>query len=248
MAVTVFLAASLRLASLNLCSDEYLLLLARPGEAVSVSRLSHDPAESALAGMARSLPTNRGRIEDILAVRPDIVLMMGGGGRSSVAIARSLGIRVLNLPPPDTVEDVARNLLVVATALGDPARAASYLARIKALGHDAAAGGLDTILLSHGGLSQSPGSLGTKWMTLAGMNQRPLPGGRASLEELATKPPIILLQSNYRSGQMSQGQQWLQHPLLGALPSRRIVTDGRAWTCGGPLMISEIERLRRQIR
>ena len=95
---------------------------------------------------------------------------------------------------------------------------------------------------------QSPESLGAQWMALAGLRQRPLEGGRASLEAMATNPPNILLASNYRSGQLSQGQRWLDHPLIARLPSRRMATDGRAWTCGGPMMIGEIERLRRLVR
>ena len=37
-----------RIASLNLCTDEYLLLLARPQEIAGVSFLSQDPLESPL--------------------------------------------------------------------------------------------------------------------------------------------------------------------------------------------------------
>ena len=62
-------SAALRVASLNLCSDEYLLLLAHPGEVVSVSRLSQDPQESILAPLARRVAGNRGRIEDVIAAR-----------------------------------------------------------------------------------------------------------------------------------------------------------------------------------
>ena len=39
-------SSALRVASLDLCADEYLLLLARPAEVASVSRLAHDPADS----------------------------------------------------------------------------------------------------------------------------------------------------------------------------------------------------------
>jgi iron complex transport system substrate-binding protein len=41
----------------------------------------------------------------------------------------------------------------------------------------------------------------------------------------------------------------LQHPALAALPAstRRISTDGRAWTCLGPALASEIARLRRVV-
>ena len=102
----------------------------------------------------------------------------------------------------------------------------------------------DTIFLSGGGNSIGPASLGAQWMRLAGFRQRPLAGGRATLEQLATDPPAILLRSNYRRAQVSLGQRWLDHPLARRAASRRVDTDGRAWTCSGPLMLQEIERLR----
>lgn len=243
------LVASVRIASLNLCSDEYLLLLATPGEVASVSRLAQDPAESALAPMARRVPSNRGRIEDVIALRPDVVLTMGGGGgRSSGSIARALGMHVVDLPQPGTLDGVAANLRAVAGALGDLRRANPPIAKLDRLRASSPRIGIDSIYLGHGGISQSLGSLGTQWMRTAGLLQRPLSGGKASLEILAATPPKLLLISNYRSGQMSQGQRWLTHPLVTRTPSRRVITDGRPWTCAGPLMIAEIERLRRIIR
>ena len=246
-ASALLLATSVRLASLNLCSDEYALLLAHPGELVSVSRLSQDPAESVLAPLARHAAGNRGRLEDIVATRPTVVLTMGSGGRSSAAIARALGLTVIDLPQPATMADVAANLTRVATALGDRSRAEPWLQRLARL-QSAPPTQRDAIYLGHGGLSQSPRSLGATWMTLAGLRQRSLPAGRATLETLAMRPPQVLLLSNYRSSQVSNGQRWLAHPLLAQLKSRRLVTDGRAWTCGGPMMIAEIERLRRLAR
>jgi iron complex transport system substrate-binding protein len=44
---------------------------------------------------------------------------------------------------------------------------------------------------------------------------------------------------------MSSGTQWLENPIVRRAGARQIVTDGRPWTCLGPLMIPEIERLRR---
>jgi len=238
-------SAAVRVASLNLCSDEYLLLLARPGEVASVTRLAKDPSESVLAPLAARIPTNRGRIEDVVAVHPSVVLTMGGGGgRSSGAIAGAMGMRVVDLTQPATLDDVANNLRQVAGLLGDPGRASPWVARLSTL-RATAPGARDTIWLGGGGLSLSPGSLSAQWLALAGFRQRALRGGRATLEALATHPPAVLVISNYRAGQMSQGQRWLSHPLLAQLPSRRITTDGRRWTCAGPLLIDEIERLRR---
>ena len=56
----------------------------------------------------------------------------------------------------------------------------------------------------------------------------------------------MLVRSDYRGGQMSQGVRWFDHPIVRRLAKRTVITDGRAWTCGGPLMIDAIERLRSQ--
>jgi iron complex transport system substrate-binding protein len=82
-------------------------------------------------------------------------------------------------------------------------------------------------------------------MALAGMRQRAMQGDRVSLETLLTAPPAVLLRSDYRAGQYSSGQRWLAHPLARRpLGARIVATDGRRWTCMGPLLVDEIHRLR----
>jgi iron complex transport system substrate-binding protein len=103
----------------------------------------------------------------------------------------------------------------------------------------------DAIYLGAGGNSVGAQSVEAEWMRLAGLKQRPLPGGRASLETLATRPPTVLLRSTYRRSERSLGQTWLEHPLASPKSSKIIAVDGRPWTCAGPLMLGEIERLRR---
>ncbi|HVL78111.1 MAG TPA: ABC transporter substrate-binding protein, partial [Sphingomicrobium sp.] len=117
----LLLAASI--ASLNLCTDEYLLLLARPHEIASVSYLSQDPLESPLWRQARRHHSNRGSIEQVLAKKPDLILTMGGGGRATGLIARRMNIQTIELAPTGSLDDVRANLHAVATALGDPRRA-----------------------------------------------------------------------------------------------------------------------------
>lgn len=236
-------ASALSVASLNLCSDEYLLLLARPAEIASVTRLAQDAKESPLWRMARRYPANRGALEDIVAHRPNLLLTMGGSGRSTALIARRMGMKVTDLPSPASIDDVVANLRRTAAALGDPRRAVPWIARIQRLRARTPSGTTDAIYLSGGGVSLTPGSPGIEWMRLAGLAQRRLPNGRADLELLATKPPALVLRSDYRSKQISAGQRWLDHPIARHLKS--IKTDGRAWTCAGPLMIAEIERLQR---
>ena len=127
------LLAAASIASLNLCTDEYLLLLARPQEIASVSFLSQDPLESPLWKEAQRHPPNRGSLEEVLGRRPKLVLTMGGGGRATSLIARRLGIGAVDLRPVSALDDVAFNFRAVAAALDEPGRAKPWLARLARL-------------------------------------------------------------------------------------------------------------------
>jgi iron complex transport system substrate-binding protein len=238
-------SATARVASLNLCTDEYLLLLAKPEQVVSVSYLSQDPLESPLWRAARRYRGNQGSIEDVLTLKPTLVLTMGGAGRATRSLASRLHMRSLDLPYGASLEDVEQNLRSVAAALGEPERANPWIARIEQLRRTTPQQAGDAIWISGHGDSLAPNSLGAQWLRLAGFQQRALPGSKATLETLLENPPKVLIRSNYRSGQMSGGTQWLEHPIVRRAGARQIVTDGRTWTCTGPLMIPEIERLRR---
>jgi iron complex transport system substrate-binding protein len=239
-------SAAVRVASLNMCADEYLLLLARPQEIASVSRLSRDPADSILWRVGRRFPENRGDLESALSARPNLLLTMGGGGRATGLIAKRMGLRTVDLPFPATIDDVEQNMALVAAALGETRRTSPWKQKLATLRRTQGSSA-DAIFLGAGGNSVGVTSLEAQWMRLAGLRQRPLPGGRASLELLATRPPAVLLRSAYRSGERSLGQSWLDHPLASPKQSRIVTVDGRPWTCAGPLMLSEVERLRRTL-
>src|SRR6185295_2778498 len=99
---------------LNLCTDEYLLLLADPRQIVGVSYLARDRRDTALWRAARRYPGNRGSIEDILPLRPNLLLTSGGGGRATALLAHRAGIRTLDVPYAANIGDVAANLSKVA--------------------------------------------------------------------------------------------------------------------------------------
>lgn len=242
------LLAAASVASLNLCTDEYLLLIAKPQEIASVSFLSQDPRESPLWKLARDHQSNRGSLEDVLSQNPNIVLTMGGGGRATSLIARRLGIRAIDLRPASTLDDVAFNFRSVASALGEPKRAQPWLGRLARLRGTVPKRSRDAIWLGSAGQSIGVPSIGADWMRLAGLRQRPLSGDRVSLETLLVSPPAVLVQSRYRSNQVSRGTEWLNHPIVRRAKAQRLAADGRAWTCMGPLVMTEVERLRAVLR
>lgn len=237
-------ASPRRVASLNLCTDELLLLLGEPERIVSLTHLAAREAESPLAAHARSYPANDGSLADVVAQRPDLVLTMGGSG-DRLRIAGRMGIRLVELPFPRSIDDVIASIRTVAASLGREARGEALVARIEALRRTRPARNHDTLWIGGGGRSVAADGLEAEWMALAGFRQRAVTGGTVQLEDMLATPPFILLRSDYRDGEYSRGQAWLQHPLARARgASREIATDGRRWTCLGPLLIEEIERLR----
>lgn len=245
---TPVVAAPQRVASLNLCSDEYVLLLAAPGQLVSVSRLGADAQESALAARAAGLHRNRGRITDVVALTPDLVLTSSGDPNAG-ASARRLGITVVELPQPQTLEDVRANIRRAGAALDRGAAAEAAVGAFDAALGPLSAGPVPTLLVSGGGLTIAPDGLAARYLRHAGLAQQNVPRGSISLERLLADPPAVLVTGDYHPGQMSLNQSWLAHPALAALPGRvrRLHTDGRVWTCLGPSLAPEIARLRKAV-
>ena len=238
-------AAPRRVASLNLCTDELLLALAAPEQIVSVTHLAQNPAETLLWKEARRHSRNDGSLLSVVGKKPDLVLTMGGGARDRIGIAERLGIRVIDFPYPQNLVDVEKAVRSVAEALGRPAQGRQILSQIAALKRSRPPRTIDTIWLGGGGRSIPAEGLAADWMRLAGMEQRTLRGDRVSLELLLTSPPSILLRSDYRAGQYSGEQRWLSHPLARRVRgARTIATDGRAWTCMGPLLAAQVEGLK----
>lgn len=111
-------ASPRRVASLNLCTDELLLLLAAPEQIASVTHLSQQEAETPLWRQARAYPRNDGSLLSVVERRPDLIVTMGGGARDRLRIAGRLGIPTVDLVFAQDLMDVARNIERISVALG----------------------------------------------------------------------------------------------------------------------------------
>lgn len=234
-------AAPARIVSLNLCTDEYLLLAARPAQIASISRLGADPQESPLAGRARGIRTNNGQLGNVIAAAPDLVLTMGANPQDA-ALAARLGVRLIALPYPQSPAEVARQVQQVASLVGNPAAGRAFAHAVQALADTTPSQPVPALMIGGGGLAPAMNGLAAGWLRLAGVQQRQ--SGPVAMETLLADPPPLLLVNKYRPGQFSQPQAWTSHPAMARLPSRRIITDGRAFLCGGAAMPAEIRRLR----
>lgn len=232
--------------SLNLCSDEIVLLVAEPAQIRSVSYLSHLREESALWRRARRFDANDGSMLSAAAKRPTLIVTVGTGGRDRERLARAIGAKLLVLPYPASLADIASSVRSVGAATGNVARATRIVAAMRAGQAGSPRAARDAMWVDGAGRTLSATGLGAAWLRLAGLRQRSVAGDRIGLEAMLTRPPAVLVRSRYRAGQMSSATSWLRHPAARRVRvDRAIETDGRRWTCAGPTLLPEILRLRR---
>lgn len=243
-------AAPQRVASLNLCTDELVLLLADKAQLASVTKLGADARETRLAHRAAGLHRNNGRMESVAGLVPDLVITGGGANRYAAEMARRMGTRVVDVPPPATIAELRRNVRSVAAALERPARGEALIAHLDARLGAIPARQRSAVLLSGGGYTVRTDGLSADLARYAGLTQQAYPSERVALDRLLADPPEVIVVTRYRAGQASLHQMWLAHPALKRLPAstRMIEIDGRSWTCLGPLVADDVAQLRAKLQ
>lgn len=239
-------AAPGRVVSVNMCTDELLLLLARPDQIASVTHLARDRHEFPFWRTARRYPANDGSVVSVVGHRPDLILTMGGVARDRARLADRIGAELIALPYPQTIADIENAVRTVAAALGREERGRRIIAAIRRFASERPATLREVTFLSDSGYSLAEQSLGAQWLALAGARLPAGQGVRVAAETLLLDPPETVIRSDYRRGQTSLGQYWPGFRFVADASATRVVhTDGRRWTCAGPSMLPEIRRLRR---
>lgn len=242
-----------RVASLNVCVDQLLLLMAEPARIASLTYWAVDPGFSNMAAEARGFPLNRGRAEDILAVRPDLVLAGDYTGHATVALLRRVGVRVETVPLATDLPGVRANIARVAALIGERAKGAALLAdfdrRLAAVRAATVAPRPLVALYQTSGYTATPGTLGHAVFEAAGLEnlaarQGLAVAGRLSIEAIATAPLEALIVSDGEGSGASLNRETLAHPALrrrlAALPS--IVLPSRILVCDTPHVLEAVER------
>jgi iron complex transport system substrate-binding protein len=249
-------AAPRRVVSLNPCLDGILLEVADPGQIAALSRYARDPAQSAIADVARRYPYTRGTAEEVVALAPDLVLVSGAGDLALTGVLPRLHIAQASFGVPDTVADSLAQVRRVALLVGHPERGEALVARIRAaLAAAAPRSGerrLGAIIYEYHGLASGPHTLIDALMRRAGFdNLAPRYGirgaGEVPLEALAADPPQVLLAGRLAPGEPVWADRVLTHPVLRALAGRmrRETFPEQLMFCGGPSIIPAVASLAR---
>ena len=242
--------APARVVSMNLCTDQYALMLAAPGQLVSVSHVAADPLSSPMAAAAAGMHLNHGGAEQIYLLAPDLVLAHPWSDPTALALLRRLGLRVVQVPGVEHLADIPARLAEVGTLLGREEAAETLIRRFEtdlaALG--AAAPGPSAVLYGANGYAIGDGALADELLTRAGFrNIAPEIGrsdsGRIALELLVLAAPDLIIRSQTFAG-ASRAEEILHHPALLALVAAGSGIESSAdWTCGTPRVVAALRDL-----
>ena len=110
-------ASAARVVSLNLCTDQMLVLLA-PEKIAALSPLARDLALSFVAPQAAHLPVVRASAEAVLELRPDLVLAAPYGAQTTLALLQQERVPVLRIALPHDFAGIRQMTRLLAATTG----------------------------------------------------------------------------------------------------------------------------------
>ena len=241
-------APSGRVVSLNPCLDSLLVALADRRQIAALSHYARDPTASSLPDWARALPITHETAEEVVALRPDLVLTSRHSSLATRNALRRLGVRAEPFSVPDTVADSMAQVRRVARLLGRPERGEALIARVEAALAAAApppgARRLKVLVFQPNGFAAGPRTLLDEMLTRTGFDNMAAryglrTWGNVPLERLIADPPQLLLAGEAAPGPPTWAERVVSHPALKAIGPRmrRAVFPQRLLYCGGPVLL-----------
>jgi iron complex transport system substrate-binding protein len=252
-------AAGPRIASMNVCTDQLLLPLADPEQILGLSRYSRDSPESWAAGEARKYRILSGGAEDILVLRPDVVVASLLDKRSTRELLKAKGLHLAEFALPRNLDEARAQISQMGEIVQHEDRAAAEIARLDGAiararqivlekhysvlplsrrGWVAGSDSLLSSLLSETGLFNAASDLGASF------------GGYASLEAIVNAKPDFIVVSEGGDHAEDNGRAFLLHPALERLypPAKRIVIPDRLTVCGGVMLADALDVLVKELQ
>jgi iron complex transport system substrate-binding protein len=243
-----------RVVSVNLCSDQFLVMLADPEQIASVSYLSRDPDSSFVADEAEAYPLNHARAEEIIRLNPDLVLVTPHTNPRLRTTLKQLGYPLHQLSLGSRLEEIFSDIRQLAVRLGQASRGESLIAqmqrRLPSGLTDEAAPRPTAIFYQPRGYTSGANTLQDEALRLAGWNnlaaQQGVKGYTAvPLEEILLWQPGTLFTSPYTNSGDSLAERQLRHPALKRLLAQRPLREipYKYWICPGPMLADAVRLL-----
>lgn len=243
-----------RIVSMNVCSDQLLLALADPDQILGLSRYARDGWQSFAADAARRYPILSGGAEDVLVLKPDIVLASQFDKRATRELLKAHGLRLAEFAVPRDLDEVKDQIRAMGEIVGHPDRAAAEIAKLDAAiarARQVATAKPSSVLpLSRRGWVSGSDSLVSSLLTTVGLRNPAGDlgvgfGGYASLEAIIRLRPDFILVSEAGDRAEDDGRAFLLHPALARFypPEKRLVLPERLTVCGGVMLAQALDLL-----
>jgi iron complex transport system substrate-binding protein len=247
-------AAPKRIVSLSLCLDALLIELVPRERIAALSHYSRDPWRSTIAEIAQTLPITYETAEEVVALRPDLVL---AGRHSAIATRHALkrvGIQFELFDVPTSVQESHEQVRRLAALLHEDTRGAALIARIDAALERArphrVAPTLTAAVYQPGGLTAGIDTITDELMGVVGLDNLPAhydvrQHRPIAMEDLLRSPPEILLVGETTRAAPTHAERIVNHRALRALEQRmaRSGYPARLLYCAGPTMIHALDAL-----
>lgn len=243
-----------RIVSLNLCTDQLVLMLAQAPNIAAVSYLSHDPVNSYMASVARDFPATHGRAEEILSLEPDLILAGRFTSQGSVAFLKRTGYRVVILDLPEDFPGIRAQIRHLAAVLEEEERGNALLSemdrRLERARLAASADRRTAAFYLPNGYTAGSGTPVHSILTAAGFRNKVAELGVTGtvvlpMERLMASNPEVLILSSFGDGGGSIAEEGLRHPAFTRLMKGKtlIRIPTRLWVCPGPMLAEAVELL-----
>ncbi len=232
--------------SLNPCADAILAEVTAPGQLLALSHYSADPRASSMdPATARRYPTTRGTLEEIIALRPDVIVDGTFVPPATASAYQRLGMRLETLGIASTVEQSRTQIRALAALAGNPAKGEALIQRIDtalaAAAPNPGTKGVPALVWEPGGIVPGDGTLIADLLRRTGFANFAAARGlgqadQLPLERVMADPPRVILTAG--------PDRALSHPALAHLTgTARAPLDPRLLYCAGPTIIPAAKRL-----
>lgn len=243
-----------RVASVNICGDQFLMMLADPSQIASLSWQSSSDL-SFFAADAAAFLQNRGTAEELLDQDIDVLVLADYGDQQLKKIMTRFGVQIVELPLSEEFSEVEETVRRVAGAIGRTeqggalidgmeerlsrvARETAVASRPRGLyfRSDGGGAGLRTFVhtaMETAGFRNLQAELGDEgWRTLP-------------FEHVVMSPPDVFVTSFFDSPYASVRSAFRYHPVFWHLAKDKplIQVPGKYWPCASPLLVNAVEHL-----
>ena len=254
------LAKPQRIVSLNLCADQLLMTLLPPERLIGITQLASDPEASYLYQEAEQFHQHTSRIEEIMALKPDLVVAGEFTAQPTNQLLEELGYKVIKLGLPVTTEGIFQQIAFLGEQIDESDRAEELilnmrekLIKVTALQEEkhkravvyyanGFTAGRQTIvndILQMAGLINIAAELNLDFVA-------PL-----SLESLLASKPDVLLLGRLNENTDSLAHQVLRHEAINRYTAlkqvKKITIPDRYWSCAGPSSFAAASYLQQQL-